>query len=245
MKDRTRYIVQGIGVAVVAAMLVAALIWGKQETPNTAVCRSIEYTIADEDERQYVSPRELNIVLDQAGQYPVGKAMNTISLQAIERTIRAHSMVRTVECYLTPRHEVRVRLTQRVPLLRVVTASDTYLIDEDRKVMPAKAVVKDSVLIVRGNIGAQLASGAIADFTEWLQDNRYWREQVRYVYVQSPQMVYLYLRGGQPRVVMGNMNEYKRKLVKLRTFFEEGTEALQDKHYTELDVRFRGQVIGR
>ena len=140
---------------------------------------------------------------------------------------------------------MRVRLTQRVPLLRVMTASDTYLIDEDRQVMPAMAVVKDSVLVVRGAVGVQIASGALGDFAEWLQTNKYWRERVRYVYVQSPQMVYLYLRGGLPRVVLGNMQGYERKLAKLRTFLDEGTEAMAGKKYTELDVRFRGQVVGR
>ena len=138
-----------------------------------------------------------------------------------------------------------MRLTQRVPLLRVVTASDTYLIDENRQVMPAKAVVKDSVLVVRGAVGVQIASGALGDFAEWLQTNKYWRERVRYVYVQSPQLIYLYLRGGLPRVVLGNMQGYERKLAKLRMFLDEGTEAMAGKKYTELDVRFRGQVVGR
>ena len=243
----------------VAAIVVAALIWGVRETPNTVKCESIrytiedlderqyvtEYTIEDLDERQYVTERELNGLLEKEGQYPVGKALRNISLQGIERTIRAHDLVRTTECYLTPRREVRVRLTQRVPLLRVVTASDTYLIDENRQVMPAKAVVKDSVLVVRGAVGVQIASGALGDFAEWLQTNKYWRERVRYVYVQSPQLIYLYLRGGLPRVVLGNMQGYERKLAKLRMFLDEGTEAMAGKKYTELDVRFRGQVVGR
>ena len=238
MTERVRNIWKGLGISVVAGIVVAALIWGVRETPNTVKCESIRYTIEDLDERQYVTERELNGLLEKEGQYPV-------SLQGIERAIRAHDLVRTTECYLTPRKEVRVRLTQRVPLLRVMTASDTYLIDEDRQVMPAMAVVKDSVLMVRGAVGVQIASGALGDFAEWLLTNKYWRERVRYVYVQSPQMVYLYLRGGLPRVVLGNMQGYERKLAKLRTFLDEGTEAMAGKKYTELDVRFRGQVVGR
>ena len=58
-------------------------------------------------------------------------------------------------------------------------------------------------------------------------------------------MVYIYLKGEQPRIVMGNMRGYEKKLAKLRVFFEKGAEAIQDKNYTELDLRFKGQVIGR
>ena len=229
-----------------AMILVAALVWSRPSASDTAVCHSLRYTIEDEDERQYVSEGELSALLQSQAIYPVGKSVHAISLQAIEQTVRAHSMVRRAECYMTPRHEVRIRLTQRVPLLRVQTPVETYLIDEDRLVMPAKNAVKDSVLVVKGNVGVQIASHQLADFAEWLQDNKYWQQRVHHVYVQSPQMMYLYLRGvNQPRIVMGNMSDYKQKLAKLRTFIEHGAEATQDKHYTELDLRFKGQVVGR
>jgi len=47
------------------------------------------------------------------------------------------------------------------------------------------------------------------------------------------------------RVVLGSMKDYENKLNKLRVFLENGADATRDKHYTELDLRFKGQVIGR
>ena len=59
-------------------------------------------------------------------------------------------------------------------------------------------------------------------------------------------MVYIYMRNpNQPRVVMGSMRDYERKLKKLRTFYQNIPAEVKEKNYTELDVRFRGQVIGR
>jgi hypothetical protein len=141
---------------------------------------------------------------------------------------------------------MRVRITQRVPLLRVQTPGDTYFIDCDRRVMPVRAAVKDSVLIARGAVGVQIASRQLADFAEWLEDEPYWKKHVAYIYVQSPQMVYLYLRGTiVPRALIGPMRGYESKLKKLRTFLENGAEAIQDKHYREVDLRYKGQVVGR
>jgi hypothetical protein len=63
-------------------------------------------------------------------------------------------------------------------------------------------------------------------------------------------MVYIYIKdeAGQvrnERVVLGEMKGYEKKLAKLRTFLENGEEAMQDKQYSELDIRFDGQVVGR
>lgn len=235
-----------MGIAITVAMLIAAGVWGYWQTPSGDVCKSITYILDDGQEREYVFRNELEAILNAEDIHPVGRPTNHLSLQRIENAIRRHPMVRTAECYITPWHEVRVNITQRVPLLRVETAAETYFIDTDRRVMQARPVVKDKVLRVTGAVGPQLASTQLADFTEWLQHNKYWRERISYVHMRTPRMAVLVLRdASQPRIVMGSIQGYERKLNKLRTFFEHGQEALKEKHYEELDIRFRGQVIGR
>ena len=147
---------------------------------------------------------------------------------------------------MTPRNEMKVRLSQRVPLLRVQTPMETYFIDTDRRVMQARASVQEKVLTVTGNVGVQMASKSLADFAIWLQEEDYWRGRIHHLYIQNPQMVYLYLqKENQPRVVLGQMRGYEEKLSKLRTFLEQGEDVLKEKNYTELDVRYRGQVVAR
>lgn len=244
MSNTAIIIWKSVGVSLVALLLIAAVVCGVMMKPSEAPCRSLTYIIEDREDRLYLTENELNQLLTDEALYPVGKSVSSLSLHRIESTIRRHPMVRTAECYLTPRMEVKIRLTQRIPLLRVQTPGETYFIDTDRRVMPVRTYVKDSVLVVTGAVGVQMASGAVAEFAEWLQDSRYWQPRVHHVYVQNPRMVYVYLKG-QPRAVLGTMAEYESKLNKLRVFLEKGQEAIEDKHYTEYDLRFKGQVIGR
>lgn len=246
MSKTVRAIVMSIGLLIVASMLLMAVVIGYRMRPIETPCTRLTYIIEDRDERMYLTESELNNLLQEENIHPVGKLLDRGMLHRIEKTVRLHPMVRTAECYTTPRGEVRVRLTQRIPVLRVQKPGDAYLIDTDRKVMQARAAVRDSMLVVSGAVGVQMASHQLTDFALWLQHEPYWRQRIRRVYVQSPHMVYLYLRDPQqPRIVLGGMNRYEQKLAKLRTFFDKGVEAIQDKQYTEWDVRFRGQVIGR
>lgn len=231
---------------ITACLLIAAVVSGYLMMPSDTPCRSLRFLIEDKAQRAYVTEAELTRILHTEDLWPVGQALSPATLHRIEKTVTHHPMVRTAECYMTPRGEVYVRLTQRVPLLRVMTPIDTYLIDTDRRVMEARAVVRDSVLLVAGNVGAQMASRTLSDFAEWLQDNEYWRLRIHHLHVQNPQLVYIHLReAGQPRVVLGPMKGYEKKLQKLRIFLDNGAEATQDKHYTEIDLRFKGQVVGR
>lgn len=228
-----------------AGLLIAAVVCGYKMRPKSDVCRSIEYIIEDCSERLYLTEQELQQVLREENIEPVDRSVDQVSLHRIEKAITRHPMVRTAECYITPRNEVKVRLTQRVPLLRVQTPGDTYFVDTDRKVMPVRAAVRDSVLVVTGAVGVQSATHQLADFALWLQHTPYWQKRIHHVYVHSPQMIYLYLNGEHPRIVLGAIRDYERKLTKLQTFLENSPEEVKQKTYTELDVRFRGQVIGR
>ena len=244
--SRALIIGKGIGIAIMASMMVAAVVWGYKMTPTSEPCVSLDYTIADRDERLYLSEAELNQLLRTENLYPVGRPLDMLSLHRIEKAIAHHPMVRTAECYLTPRNEVHVRLTQRVPLLRVQVPTEAYFVDTDRRVMPVRAAVQDEVLLVTGNAGIQFASSALANFALWQQENTYWSDRIKRVHVVNPHMLVLHLTDTQiPPVVIGDLRGYEKKLKKLRTFLEDGVEETADKHYTELDIRYRGQVIGR
>ena len=60
-------------------------------------------------------------------------------------------------------------------------------------------------------------------------------------------MIYLYLKdeGTKARIVMGNMRDYERQMKKLKWFLTNTPQEIKDKPYTELDLRYKGQVVGR
>lgn len=235
-----------------AGLLIAAVVSGYKTHPAESECHSLRYIIEDREERAYITEVELTQLLRANDLYPVDRVIAPETLNRIENTIARHPMVRTAQCYITPRGEMRIRITQRVPLLRVQTPIEVYYIDTDRRVMPSRESIKDRVPVVSGNVGLTMASHSLADFASWLQEDDYWRARIHRLHVQNPQMVYIYLHLNNDseavtfhRVVLGSMRGYEQKLNKLRVFLEYGSEATKDKQYSEIDLRFKGQVIGR
>lgn len=246
MSPLTRILLRTLGIVLTLVLFALAIAWGYRRAGEPEACRSITYILADGDERVYVFRNELEGMLHSLDIHPVGRRVDQLSLQRIENTVRQHPMVRTAECYITPWHDVRVVITQRVPLLRVQNADGTYLIDTDRRLMQARPAVKDSVLRVTGQVKMTMAAGQLADFAFWLRDNRYWRPRIDHVHIRSAEMAVVLLRDKrQPHVLIGRMDDYEKKLHKLQLFLDKGREATRDKQYTELDLRYAGQVVAR
>ena len=210
------------------------------------MCPSLTYKFQDADERMYVSESELDSLLRREEVYPVGKHIDRLAIHRIEGVIDRHPMIERAECFTTPMYEVKVNIRQRTPLLEVRTPIERYYIDTHHMIMPWREEIKDDVLLVTGAVGPQAASSQLAEMAEWLQENDYWRERIHHIHMRTPMMAVLDPDDkSQPQVVIGTLYDFPRKLNKLRIFRENSAEATQDKHYRELDIRFKGQVIAR
>lgn len=208
------------------------------------VCKQLVINIADKEQRYFITEKEIASTLSQNGLAVVGKDMESIITQHIEDIVRSHEIVRTAECYKTQLGDVRIDLTQRVPLLRVTTPAESYFIDTDRKRMPVRAGINSKVIPVNGHVGQQMAQSEIADFVVWMQDNTYWSSRITAIDVKEGKQFVLRRQDGS-RILLGELAGYKQKLKRLRIFLEEKEKGADIPQYKEIDLRYKGQVIGR
>jgi len=83
---------------------------------------------------------ELKGILQQKGIYPIGKKMERISTKSLERELSKHPLIDEAECYKTPSGKVCVEVTQRIPILRVMSANgQNYYLDNKGTIMPPEA----------------------------------------------------------------------------------------------------------
>ena len=234
----------GLMAILVVGYIVGMGIWSSRRISQQP-CPGLEITITDLDERQYVTVEELALMLQGKGLYPVKKPISSISTEAIERAVVAHPMVRDAECWTTQAGTVCVRLSQRIPVLLVVSGNESYYVDIDRTRMPVQESVKTPVLLVEGNVGERMATHELADLAMWIYDNPYWQEKIASVYVVNPKMVYLIQKPDETHIILGEVSGFRRKLGKLRTLYDKGFEQIGWRTYKEIDLRYTGQVVGR
>ena len=207
-------------------------------------CKELVCKIVDKDERLYVSEQELFTLLKQHNAYPVGEYLHRINLQHMENIIRQHPMVRTAECYTAEDGTARIRVTQRVPLLKVVTADEAYYIDTDRRKMPLRSSIHDTVPVAMGKVGFEMASTVLADFAEWVQEDDYWRARIEAIDVRLPKQVCIKQEGKQEDLMIGDLMGYAGKLEKAEVFYRR-TASMEKPRYRTLDLRYQGQVVAR
>lgn len=244
MKPIVRNILLALSVVLTAGVMIVGLVWTRHQTPSLT-CQHLFIEIKDADERDYIHPSDVVTYLKQRQLFPEGKNLELVETQVIEDAIKTHPIIESAECYETNLGDVYLVLTQRQPLLRVITASDSYFIDTNRRRMPILPSIHSDVLVAEGHVGQRMAQEELADLVEWINQQGYWRQRITKIEVREGLQVVLRQGRDAPLILLGDISRYKQKMKKLRTFMESIPQEMEVPAYKELDIRFNGQVVGR
>lgn len=116
--------------------LLVSLVWGNSVARNRP-CKGLCVTVVDSAQAQYVSADEIRTYLEKYVPTDKKTILAEINTEEMEALLSENRLVEEVRCYKTPSGLLRVDISQRVPILRVLGDSAAYFLDEHGEMMPA------------------------------------------------------------------------------------------------------------
>ena len=167
---------------IIAYLAVAITAFNRK--PAAQVCHDIELVIKDTVYAGFITKKEVATLLDKKEISPVGKNLDRIRTKTLERELAKHPLIDRVECYKTPSGKLCVEVTQRIPILRIMSANgENYYLDNKGTVMPPDAKCVAHLAIVTGNVEKSFAMRDLYKFGVFLQKNSFWNAQVEQIHV--------------------------------------------------------------
>ena len=239
--------IKRILLSIVMLVLIAYLtvaITAFNRKPADQTCRDMELVIKDTAYAGFITKEELKGILQQKGIYPIGKKMERISTKSLERELSKHPLIDEAECYKTPSGKVCVEVTQRIPILRVMSANgQNYYLDNKGTIMPPEAKCVAHRVIVTGNVEKSFAMKDLYKFGVFLQKNSFWNAQIEQIHVLPGKNIELVPRVGDHLIYLGKMAGFEKKLKRVKAFYERGLNQVGWNKYSRINVEFDNQII--
>lgn len=220
-------------------------------------CRKVSIDIADETTNGFLTASDIRQRLKEARLYPYNKPMDEINARAIEERLRSSAFVRTAECYKTNDGQVRISLTQRLPILRIKAGGDDYYIDDNDKIMRPSGHYTSDLIIATGAINQWYARNYISHLAQAIMSSDLWSNQIEQINVLPDRGIELVPRVGNHIIYIGQLPESKyvarrrqlvteyvnRKLERLRKFYKYGLSIAGWNKYSYINLEFDNQII--
>ena len=198
---------------------VVVVIWGIPSADDV-LCTQVEVTITDASTYNFVCGADVDHFLKKNNIYPVGKAMKEIDMREMEKQLLSNAALRRADCYRAANGTLQVKVSQRIPVFRVMSGTGSYYVDKERKTMPTILRHTAYVPIVTGSVNRQFACEELYDFIVYLQSNNFLRSQFSQIHVYPNNDVELIPRVGSQTIYVGDLENYESTMNKLTVFYK-------------------------
>lgn len=228
---------------VVTGYLVFSAIYFRSASRNR-ICESFVVVVHDSTKYRFVTTQDIRSAIKRKELDPVGRKFGEINTLSIRDTILTNKLVENVEVYTTPKGSVVAEVTQRRPVLRVISdVKGDFYVDSDRHVMPVSGNFSVYVPVATGIISEEFAKEDLYDFAEFLAAHPDWDAWFEQIVVKENEEVELIPRAGDFRIILGKLDDFKPKLVKFSRFVEEGLNIVGWNRYSTINLKYQNQVV--
>lgn len=195
----------------------------------------------------FVDEKDIEQMLKNANVYPKGMLMKNVDTEKIEEIIRKNEFIAQVECYKSSNGKLCVTVEQRIPVIFVVPeGKDGYFVDAQGNIIPNHNTATNLV-VASGAIDEKYASKSLAEFGQFLQTDDFWNNQIEQIYVMKNRkgkpVVELVPRVGDQIIYLGALEDYQKKLGKLKTFYEKAVGTVGWRKYARVNLEYGNQII--
>lgn len=223
-----------------------AMITMRQPDPE-ARCKDVQLVVKKNPSARFIDEKEVETMLRNAGLYPKGELMSTVDTKKIEELIRSNDFIERVECYKTTNNKLCVTIEQRTPVIYVQPKGrDGYFVDGQGKVI-AKTNYVSNLIIATGDIDERYARTSLVELALFIQADDFWNSQIEQIYVlkdkHNKPVIEVVPRVGDHIVYLGSVDNYEKKFVHLKKFYDKALNTVGWNKYERIDLQYDNQVI--
>ena len=232
-----------LAVFVLAGYLVYSAVGMTDRHEDTRLCQGVDLHITDSLHFDLIDEDMVIGVLQEHSIDPAGLPLEDIDPEKIEATLMLHPLVGKVQCYKTGGDLLRINLSSKVPLVRVINnRGNDFYVDSKGEILSQHSLAVQ-LPVATGYIDRQFAANELLQVVRALDRSEFWKAQVEQINVTKDKQIELVPRVGDHLLILGTADNVESKLERLMNFYEKGLDNVGWNKYRSISVAYEGQVV--
>lgn len=224
------------------AYVVAMFVWGRAEAARH-VCKGIEVEIAGDNRVSSIDAQSVKDVLKSYPEKIEGQPLPVINTYDIAQFLRKSNNFETVDCIITGKGNLKVKVTPMVPAIRVFEDSLSYYVNKDGKTMEALPAFHVDVPIVTGNFTDKFRPQSVLPVVRFIEGDSLLSAVVSMIKAEGSDDILLIPRIKGHVINFGDTTRLEEKRNALLTAYRSILPYKGWEHYDTISVKFRGQIV--
>ena len=232
-----------LAVVLLAGYLVYASVSMTDRHEDTRVCLGVDLHITDSLHFDLIDEDMVLATLQEHSLDPVGLPLEEIDLEKVEATLLLHPLVGKVQCYKTGGDMLRINISSKVPLVRVMNSrGQDFYVDSKGEILSQRSLAVQ-LPVATGYIDRRFASDELLRVVRAIDRSEFWKAQVEQINVTREGEIQLVPRVGDHLLILGTADDVEHKLDRLMNFYAKGLDNVGWNKYRSISVAYENQVV--
>ena len=232
-----------LAVVALAGYLVYSAVEMTDRHEDTRLCKGVDLHITDSLHFDLIDKDMIEALLQEHSMDPVGLPLEQIDLERIEATLLLHPLVGNVQCYKTSGDMLRINISSKVPLVRVMNSrGQDFYVDSKGEILSQHSLAVQ-LPVATGYIDRRFASDQLLKVVKAIDRSEFWKAQVEQINVTRDGQIELVPRVGDHLLILGTADNVESKLERLMNFYEKGLDNVGWNKYRSISVAYENQVV--
>lgn len=198
--------------------------------------------IFESNENMFLTHEMVNNLLIQnlGGTSSIQK--DKVDLNTLETVLDDHEMIEKAQIFSTADGFLNMRITQKTPIVRVITDVDSYYLDSKGDKISLSENFSARVPLVVGAISEENCKSYLKLFNE-IKNDDFLSKNITAAKIMPSGNVVLTNRSYDYKIVFGKPKNEERKLKNYKAFYHQAIKDTLIKNYKEVNLMFIQQVV--
>ncbi len=238
------------GYILLVAFLAVTLAFTSKKVKHIT-CGSIEVEYSERESIRISKDEVLRIIM-AADNHLIGKRMDQINTEIIEKEIEKHQAILNAEVYKMVASDstsfkgvLGVRVKHREPVLRIMSSGGSYYMDETGEKIPVSTSYAAKVMVATGFFPEEFAKEELLPFVLFLEENPFWKAQITQIHVEQSGDLLLTPLVGNHQIELGSLDNFQDKLRNMKTFYEQILARNNWEKYEKISLKYKNQIVAK
>jgi cell division protein FtsQ len=247
----TNIILQAVWLLLCAGVAVLLISAGK--TRDSKHCTALNIRVENGDDKVFVDEREIRqIVQEQVHANAVGYPVSGFNLYKIEKALKEMPWISRAELYFDNRQVLHIRVTERIPVARVMDASaHWFYIDSACYPLPLSKSDRADVPVFTGLPVRTKSNGAlydslmkqVVDISNHILPDAFWLAQAAQINMYRPGYYEIIPVIGNHIIDLGTAGHVGEKLRNIKLFYKQVLVRKGFDSYKAINASYAGQIV--
>lgn len=220
---------------------------------NQLTCKNLQVKIDYESGLAFLNETEIKERINYlSGENIIGKQLARVDFRTLEKELKKNPFVDNAEVFVDQQQNVRVEVTQKRPILRILNSDGVgYYISERNERIPLCDKFTSHVIVALGNVEMHqnakrdsTVQTALYNLIQFVQRDTFLNAMVDQVYVNENGEFDVIPKISGHIIHFGKAEENMAgKFERLKIFYNEGMKKVGWTKYKAIDLRYMNQVV--